>query len=329
MQFCSRKLLVLLAFVVGSGLFMTGCSTALVQQEVADDNSLQLERTLPQNQPSTSNHKLTQCFGCGFSLGKKQYRGHLGEDFGAITPGVAGDPVFAIRAGTVTIPKLDGTGDRTCTVKNRKGWGNYVVIAHPYPKVLAPKGFLYSLYGHLDSRAVAVGDRISEGQQIGIMGCTGFATAVHLHQGLVDRNPPGLGYLGKDFTQGSRCVPDHVSDSTGRTYYCPSLFFSAPTLRINGGLSSSKPQGQTFVTTGSGYTPNGTVTRILRKPDGSEVPLTPKIQADSSGNIGWSFTSSCSTPIGTSLLWVIDDTTGRGLFWSSHVEQIVTKGAQC
>ncbi|MFA6055735.1 MAG: carboxypeptidase regulatory-like domain-containing protein, partial [Thermodesulfovibrionales bacterium] len=42
-----------------------------------------------------------------------------------------------------------------------------------------------------------------------------------------------------------------------------------PTLLIDGGTSSTKQQGGTFVTSGSHYTPNSAVTRYMRNPDGS------------------------------------------------------------
>lgn len=275
------------------------------------------------NSRPTSNHRPTQGFGDSFG----NNRGHLGEDYGAVEAGRAGDRVFAIRAGKVYASALNGTADRTCVNPStgRTGFGNYVVIEHPYPKSFAPNGALYSVYAHLDTRLVSQGDEVREGQSVGTMGCTGFATAVHLHVGIMDREPPGAGY------RGDQSFTDDRTQRAGsnRWYYKPSLFFSAPTLRIDGGTSRTRPQGETFTFTGSGYTPRGTVSRLMRGPDGNDVPLTPAITADASGNVNWTFTPNCSNPTGEFTIWAIDDATGRGWFWSNHVTESVTPGATC
>jgi murein DD-endopeptidase MepM/ murein hydrolase activator NlpD len=53
------------------------------------------------------------------------------------------------------------------------GYGNYVIIVHR-------DGFV-TLYGHLSAILVKVGDRVTQGQQIGVEGTTGASTGVHLH----------------------------------------------------------------------------------------------------------------------------------------------------
>lgn len=53
------------------------------------------------------------------------------------------------------------------------GYGNYVVIAHD--------GTYSTLYGHLTSAVVSVGDYVSQGQVIGYAGSTGWSTGEHLH----------------------------------------------------------------------------------------------------------------------------------------------------
>jgi murein DD-endopeptidase MepM/ murein hydrolase activator NlpD len=52
-------------------------------------------------------------------------------------------------------------------------WGNYVCIYGDDGR--------YIYYCHLDERLVVVGQRVSAGQQIGVMGTTGYSTGVHLH----------------------------------------------------------------------------------------------------------------------------------------------------
>lgn len=80
---------------------------------------------------------------------------HGGTDLGG------GAKVIASRSGTVT------------TAGWHDSYGNYIIIDHG-------DGF-ESLYAHLSSMDVSVGDTVSQGQKIGIPGETGNATGVHLH----------------------------------------------------------------------------------------------------------------------------------------------------
>ncbi|MER2063381.1 MAG: peptidoglycan DD-metalloendopeptidase family protein, partial [Alkalibacterium sp.] len=81
---------------------------------------------------------------------------HAGVDI------AGGGPIRASRAGTVKAASYNGT------------YGYRVIIDH---------GDGYSsLYAHMQSNlSVAPGQRVSQGQQIGIMGTTGRSTGVHLH----------------------------------------------------------------------------------------------------------------------------------------------------
>ncbi len=52
-------------------------------------------------------------------------------------------------------------------------YGNYVVIAHA--------ANFQTLYGHMSKQLVRVGQRVTVGQTIGLMGSTGYSTGTHLH----------------------------------------------------------------------------------------------------------------------------------------------------
>ena len=72
-------------------------------------------------------------------------------------------PVAAAAAGTVTF----AGGNPCCS------YGYYVVIDHG-------NGF-QTLYGHLSSLSVSTGQKVVQGQVLGLGGRTGYATGNHLH----------------------------------------------------------------------------------------------------------------------------------------------------
>lgn len=80
--------------------------------------------------------------------------------------GGAGTAILAVRNGTVVASGPGGT------------WGNMIAIDHGEVSGL---GQIYSFYAHLASANVSVGQQVTAGQQIGVMGTTGISTGVHLH----------------------------------------------------------------------------------------------------------------------------------------------------
>lgn len=84
-------------------------------------------------------------------------KGHNGIDFGHYE----GAPIYACAEGQVVKSELDATG-----------FGELVKIKHAWGE---------SIYAHLMSRAVNVGDHVLSNQQIGMMGNTGMSSGTHLH----------------------------------------------------------------------------------------------------------------------------------------------------
>ncbi len=86
-----------------------------------------------------------------------QWKYHSGLDIGA----AYGASIVAADGGTITIAGVNG------------GYGNCVMIDHG-------NGY-YTLYGHMSSIAVSVGQSVSKGATIGYVGSTGVSTGPHLH----------------------------------------------------------------------------------------------------------------------------------------------------
>jgi len=82
-----------------------------------------------------------------------------------------GSPVYAADDGVVAL-----------VGNSSGGYGNYVVIAH--------SGGFNTLYGHLSTALVKVGQTVSQGTVVGLEGSTGNSTGAHLHFELrINQNP--------------------------------------------------------------------------------------------------------------------------------------------
>lgn len=85
------------------------------------------------------------------------WRAHLGVDYGAPT----GTPVRAVGDGVVEFAGW------------QNGYGNVTILRHA--------GDRETRYAHLSRLDVKRGQRVEQGQQIGAVGATGWATGPHLH----------------------------------------------------------------------------------------------------------------------------------------------------
>lgn len=107
-------------------------------------------------------------------FGARWGRNHNGIDIG--DAGIHGGAAVASQGGTVIAVSNSCTHDYP---KDSGGcgcggnYGNYVLISHD--------GTYSTMYAHLASVNVSVGDYVSQGQVIGYIGCTGFSTGSHLH----------------------------------------------------------------------------------------------------------------------------------------------------
>lgn len=91
--------------------------------------------------------------------------GKPGNHTGIDIPAPKNTKIYAARGGVVMTSKMGSGSDWS--------YGNYVVINHG--------DGTSTLYAHMNSRAVKVGDVVTQGQVIGYVGTTGRSTGYHLH----------------------------------------------------------------------------------------------------------------------------------------------------
>lgn len=101
--------------------------------------------------------KVSSNFGTRKHPIKKIRKHHNGIDLAV----PADTPVRAIRSGKIVFSDV------------HKGYGNLITIMHNLKD--------FSLYGHLKSFNVEIGQEVKSGQIIGFVGSSGLATGPHLH----------------------------------------------------------------------------------------------------------------------------------------------------
>ena len=101
--------------------------------------------------------RMTSGFKMRFHPILQTWRAHLGVDYAAPT----GTPVRSVGAGTVDVAGRQG------------GFGNVVMVKHGNGHT--------TVYAHLSKILVRPGQRLEQGQVVGRVGATGWATGPHLH----------------------------------------------------------------------------------------------------------------------------------------------------
>jgi murein DD-endopeptidase MepM/ murein hydrolase activator NlpD len=103
--------------------------------------------------------RISSGFGSRFHPIFRNWRAHTGVD-------------FAAPQGTRVLATADGT---VVSAGSRGGYGNAIEVSHG--------GGISTLYGHLSAFAAGLhaGTHVHQGQVIGFVGMTGFATGPHLH----------------------------------------------------------------------------------------------------------------------------------------------------
>lgn len=101
--------------------------------------------------------RVTSGFAMRFHPILQRMRAHMGVDYGAPT----GTPVRSVGDGVVEFAGVQG------------GYGNVVQVRHA--------GDRLTVYAHLSRIDVKKGQRIDQGQRLGAVGATGWATGPHLH----------------------------------------------------------------------------------------------------------------------------------------------------
>lgn len=99
------------------------------------------------------------------------------QKYGEVIPGVTvnNKPHTGIDYGCPMHTKIlaSNDGEVMAVGWDLTGYGFRVILRHP--------DGMATLYGHLDSISVNAGDKVKQGQEIGISGDTGNATGPHLH----------------------------------------------------------------------------------------------------------------------------------------------------
>lgn len=162
--------------------------------------------TLPFN---TTNYAITSPFGTREDPISSEIKTHNGID---VVPSDTTD-ILSVADGVVVSSDIDSQG------------AEYVIIEHNLGGTKYRTG-----YWHLkeNSRCVKVGDNVKQGQQIGIMGSTGYSTGLHLHLFLQEYNSSKKSFEYKDPVNiiENKILPKNINlyNYDSNTYQQPDYF---------------------------------------------------------------------------------------------------------
>jgi murein DD-endopeptidase MepM/ murein hydrolase activator NlpD len=108
-----------------------------------------------------------------YLYGSTQF-GDLEPHHGVEIPNPTGTPVLAVYDGTVIVA---GTDAHSTYGPWENFYGNLVVLEHDLPEIEEP---VYTLYGHLSTVKVQIGESVKGGEPIGEVGASGSAIGSHL-----------------------------------------------------------------------------------------------------------------------------------------------------
>lgn len=146
-----------------------------VSRHIQGEASLPLDFTMLSSPDETIQNRISGelgKFGMRIHPISKKYTMHNGIDLKKIT---SADPVYSLLDGVVL-----------STSAKSSGCGIGIKIGHDIDS--DGKYDYYTRYCHLNSKLVSTGDKVMNGQQIGIMGSTGNSTGPHLHFEIHDSN---------------------------------------------------------------------------------------------------------------------------------------------
>ncbi|WP_256869325.1 M23 family metallopeptidase [Sphingobium lactosutens] len=112
--------------------------------------------TIPSGKPTT-----TPMLSSSYGYRRDPFNGHAAFHAGLDFPGRRGQPINAAADGKVSF------------VGQRQGYGNVVEVEHG--------NGIMTRYAHLSGFAAHVGEKVSRGEKIALMGSTGRSTGPHLH----------------------------------------------------------------------------------------------------------------------------------------------------
>lgn len=145
---------VFLGFLIFLSIIFTGCASLGISSSSQSDEPMKEEFINPLKD---AKFYLTSQFGPRIDPISRVRKNHNGIDMATPT----GTPVYAVKSGVVEVA----------------GWhnqyGNYVIIRH--------EGNYKSLYAHMSRILTAKGEKVDQGEKIGLVGTTGYSTGPHLH----------------------------------------------------------------------------------------------------------------------------------------------------